>query len=353
MSRLIALTIVAAVLLVGQRTAAQQNLTGSVLSRYLEALRLEAGIPGMSAVVLQDGNIIWDGNFGYQDIETATPPTRFTPYGLGTLSQIFGGTLLLKACVDERVRSVAEPVTNWDPTFDEPETTLTHLLAHVQANGAYRYDPARFSRLTKIAEACDGASYQAQMTHDVIGRLALHDSVPGTALASPTPADVEELGLEVLEEWGDDLRRMATPYRVDLRGRPTRSEVPRTRADAANGVVMSAEDLAKFDDSLTSPNPVRYTFLQRETQRMAWIPPANHLPTGLGWFVQGYNGQAVVWQFGIVPDAYSSLIVKLPNRRLTFILLANSDGLSAPFALERGDVTASLFARLFLRLYVP
>jgi hypothetical protein len=74
------------------------------------------------------------------------------------------------------------------------------------------------------------------------------------------------------------------------------------------------------------------------------------LPTGLGWFVQGYNGQMLVWHFGLVKDAWSSLILKVPNRDLTFILLANSDGLSAPFALENGDVTSSAFAKLFLRM---
>ena len=37
---------------------------------------------------------------------------------------------------------------------------------------------------------------------------------------------------------------------------------------------------------------------------------------------------------------------------LTLILLANSDGLSAPFPLQEGDVNASLFARAFLRLFV-
>jgi len=45
--------------------------------------------------------------------------------------------------------------------------------------------------------------------------------------------------------------------------------------------------------------------------------------------------------------------VKTPNRGLTFIILANSDGLNAPFALESGDVTSSLFATLFLRFFVP
>ena len=86
---------------------------------------------------------------------------------------------------------------------------------------------------------------------------------------------------------------------------------------------------------------------------MAIGPVRGPLPTGLGWFVQGYNGQPIVWQFGSVEGAYSSLILKVPNRRLTFILLANSDGLSAPFSLSSGDVTNSTFARLFLRSFVP
>jgi hypothetical protein len=40
----------------------------------------------------------------------------------------------------------------------------------------------------------------------------------------------------------------------------------------------------------------------------------------------------------------------VPARRLTFILLANSDGLTSSFQLQAGDVTRSLFATLFLRL---
>src|SRR5262249_12378271 len=73
-------------------------------------------------------------------------------------------------------------------------------------------------------------------------------------------------------------------------------------------------------------------------------------PMGLGWFVQYYKGERVVWHFGNVPNAYSSLILKLPARNMTFILLANSDGLSSPFDLAQGDVTRSLFASLFLKL---
>jgi len=73
---------------------------------------------------------------------------------------------------------------------------------------------------------------------------------------------------------------------------------------------------------------------------------------GLGWFINNYRGERVVWHFGYVQNGYSSLILKVPSRGLTFIILANGDGLSAPFQLESGDVTRSLFATIFLRLAV-
>jgi hypothetical protein len=48
----------------------------------------------------------------------------------------------------------------------------------------------------------------------------------------------------------------------------------------------------------------------------------------------------------------SSIVVKVPSRNLTFILLANSDGLAKTAALETGDITTSLFVQLFLRFFL-
>ncbi len=76
------------------------------------------------------------------------------------------------------------------------------------------------------------------------------------------------------------------------------------------------------------------------------------MPSALGWFSQIYQGEQLVWQFGVVPDGYSALILKVPTRRLTLILLANSDGLTAPFSLQNGDVTSSLFVQPFLKLFL-
>jgi CubicO group peptidase (beta-lactamase class C family) len=118
---------------------------------------------------------------------------------------------------------------------------------------------------------------------------------------------------------------------------------------AATGVVSTVRDLARFDAALDSA-----LLLREDTLAAAWTNAVGRdrmLPTGLGWFVQKYTAETVVWQFGVMTGGYSSLILKLPAKRLTLVLLANSDGLCSTFDLSTGDVTKSLFALVFLRLF--
>jgi CubicO group peptidase (beta-lactamase class C family) len=116
---------------------------------------------------------------------------------------------------------------------------------------------------------------------------------------------------------------------------------------ASTGIVSTVRDLARYDEAFNVG-----LLLLPQTQALAWTQNAG-IPTGLGWFVQRYNGELVVWHFGFVKDAYSSLIVKVPERHLTMILLANSDGLGPQSMLTDGDITQSLFAKVFLRFAVP
>jgi CubicO group peptidase (beta-lactamase class C family) len=177
------------------------------------------------------------------------------------------------------------------------------------------------------------------------------NSVPGQALGTPTPEDVAMFEPARLARYGDILRQVAVPYRVISRRATRNNDVVPAKVDIAGGIVSSALDLAQFDSALDAGLLLAGdTRVQALSQAFAEGRP---LPTGLGWFVQAYNGEPIAWQFGVVDGAYSSLIIKVPNRRLTLILLANSDGLTAPFSLEAGDVTKSIFAKTFLRTFVP
>src|SRR5688572_31013907 len=116
---LLALAIVVAVAGFGQRTSAQ-GLTFSLFERYLESLRENAGVPGMSALVLQGGAEVWSTGFGRADIDSSARPTADTPYLIGGLSQTIGATLLLKKCVDESFATLNDPIADWVNGFSEP-----------------------------------------------------------------------------------------------------------------------------------------------------------------------------------------------------------------------------------------
>jgi hypothetical protein len=65
--------------------------------------------------------------------------------------------------------------------------------------------------------------------------------------------------------------------------------------------------------------------------------------------VSSYRGAAVDWLFDDTRGAFSALYVKVPSKRTSLILLANTDGLSRPFpALSEAGLESSEFARWFL-----
>src|SRR5438067_2518619 len=198
--------------------------------------------------------------------------------------------------------------------------------------------------LGRFAEYLEALRTQA----GIPGMAGMFDSVPGADVAQLT-APAERFTATELQRYGDVLRRLATPYTVDTRGRTPSSYVA-TTLTPASGLIATVHDLEQFDLGLKKGFIVRPDGLALE-----WTPPTDAngraLPHAYGWFVQQYNNEKIVWQFGVSDNASSSMILILPRRGLTLILLANSQGLARPFALSAGDVTVSPFARLFLSIF--
>jgi CubicO group peptidase (beta-lactamase class C family) len=345
-------------LVLGTGFAAAQNpalpvLPAPVFEYYLEALRLQAGIPGMSAAVMQEGQIVWERGFGFQNLETRQPATPDTPYLVGGLSQSIAAVVLLQ-CVEERRLQLDNPIREYGVTLPESGATIRQVLSHSSTSGtSYRYAPDRYAMLNPVAERCipGDALYRKIVAERILDRLAMIDSVPGADLRSRDAVPEGMFEPEDHERYERVLARLAMPYRLDRRNRPIRVELlPRDIMTGAGGLVTTVRDYARFDAALETD-----LLLLEETRNLAWTRGVGDdglpLPTGLGWFAQVYQGQPVVWQFGL-NEGYSSLVVKLPQRRLTFILLANSDRLASPFDLESGNVAPSLFATLFLRLFL-
>jgi len=149
----------------------------------------------------------------------------------------------------------------------------------------------------------------------------------------------------------DLARALAPPYHVDDGGNLVPSPPPPPQGDgAAGGVISTVGDLAKFDVALDAGNLVsaRSRELMMTPMRSA---SGAALPYGLGFFVQAYRGRKLVWHSGWWEKAYSAIYLKVPEEKLTLILLANSEGLWWDNPLDEALVEKSPFAAAFLEYF--
>jgi CubicO group peptidase (beta-lactamase class C family) len=349
-TRTIVLALAATAVLL-QQGAAAQNLALSLFERYLEPLRVQAGIPGLAVVIVQDGQVVWEKGLGYRDVEGLHPVYADTPFPIGELTQTMTAGLLLN-CAEIGATKLDEPIGNWVPAAESPGTTLRHLLTHAApgTTAGFRYAPGRFALLARPVEVCMKEPFRKVVAREVLDKFAMVDAVPGYDIAAVAPQLDEAFDEGAVHRYVSVLQRLAVPYKIDRRGRAARSQLPPAVVDGAHGIIASARDLAKFDHALDN-----FLLTRPVLQALSWTNAVQNgvvTPVGMGWFVQTYQGEKVVWQFGNTPDSFSSLILKVPGRKLSLILLANSDGLSAPYSLSDGDVTKSLFARTFLGLFL-
>jgi CubicO group peptidase (beta-lactamase class C family) len=340
---------VALCLSAAQAPARGQDLGFTFFGDYLESLRRQAGIPGLSAVIVGPYEVLWTRAYGHQDVERAVPARTDTPFHVDGLTQLLTSTLVLR-CVEEGRLSLADRAGQFVPGGPDADATLEQLLTHTAGapgSATFEYRPERLRPLERAIAVCNDASFRA-MIADLLERISMADSVPGVDVIARVDPEIQE---NDMPRYSAVLERLATPYSVDRSGRSSPSAHPFSTLHAGAGVVSTADDLAKFDLAIK-----RGVLLKAETLAAAWRPPVGAgrqpLPHGLGWFVQGYNGARVVWQYGLSDSASSSLVVTIVPRGLTLILTANSDGLAKPFALSAGDVTASPFGKVFLGTFV-
>jgi CubicO group peptidase (beta-lactamase class C family) len=196
-----------------------------------------------------------------------------------------------------------------------------------------------------VVEACTRTSFRQALRVEILDRLAMLESVPGQDLEGPSAPAAAGFDEGTLARYRSVIERLARPYTVNDGGAALADYPPRG-ISAAAGLISTVRDLARYSDAIDSGVLVR-----QEAQAVAWTPfvlaNSQRSQYGLGWFAQTTEAGHTVWHYGLWPT-FSSLLLKVPSRNITLILLANSEGLSARFPLADGDVTVSPFARAFI-----
>jgi len=324
----------------------------------LDALRHAADIPGLSVAVVKSQAIVLATGLGHADVEHRIPATAETPYNIASVAKPLSAVVALRL-VEEGVLDIDRPMADYSGWAEfctdfarqpsvfakglrcqPPVHTLRHLLSHTAAStppgSQFSYNPVLYSWASRPIMKAAGTPFSALVERHVFAPAGMRRSARIN----------RDLPLR------EDLARLlAPPHRVGTSGAIERAPAPPPQGDgAAGGVVTTVLDLARFDVALDQG------VLISAASRAAMMAPTRSgngeaLPYGLGWYVQEYQGHTLVWHSGWWEDAYSALYLKIPALDLTFIVLANSEGVWWGNPLDRAEVQRSQFAQAFLRAF--
>ena len=308
----------------------------------LDELRTKARIPGLSAAIVSEGSVAWTATLGQSDVEKAISVADTTAFHLASLTKPIAATILLQL-VDEGRLSLSQPVTDFGIQLFSPGIVrVKHLLSHTssgQPGTTYYYDGDRFSLLDSVITRTLGQSFAQAVQARIVQPLGLRHTAPNplspyVTVSGRTRAQIDS--------------NLARGYTFS--GGSNKLTTYPSNFSTAAGLTASVLDMAAFSIALDN-----HTLLSQEKLDLAWTPTVTSdgktTPYGLGWFATDYRGQRVIWHYGLW-TAISSLIIKVPSRALTFIVLANSDGLSAAYSLGAGRLDTSPWARAFLDAFV-
>ncbi len=348
--------------------AADDQSRIDTLDAFAKQFRSDKTMPSLSIAIARDGDILFTGNYGFQDHDAEEVTTAETSYLVASITKTFTAITLLGMEADGHI-SLEDDFTTfseWDrrcnwlvnsgiifggadlgdlkiPAIDCAATiSLEDVLSH-RVNGEpgadFIYNPIIFGRLSHYVEEKTGRPWREWMKQYVTepGNLS------GLSLGWRDPSG------------GAVLTNFAPPFEYveneagEVDYKP--SALPNTELNASSGVIASAAALARYGVALMDGKILSNDLLAR-----MWTPTlgagGTREPYGLGWYVEEINGRKVVWHGGWWPDAYAGMLILVPEEKLAFVALGNTDGLHWGNPLNGADITASPLAKTFMDLFV-
>jgi CubicO group peptidase (beta-lactamase class C family) len=323
--------------------------------RELEDLRQQLKIPGLSAAIVKDQELVWARGFGYADLENEEEATPDTPYRLASVTKPIAATLIMQL-VEEGQLDLDDPVSKYGVDLEsEGVIRVWHLLTHTSEGipgTRHSYNGGLYGRLGEVAESASGKSFADLLSERILEPLDMANSAPSypeCALAALTASP------ETSERYRNHARvnrELAKPYQLDPSYTIVAGVYPSGFSPAA-GLISTVVDLAKFDIALDQD-----VLLRQETKAQMFRPAfSTHedrtdLMYGLGWYAQQYGSTRLLWHSGRWAPSVSALYLKVPDENITFIILANTTYLTTPFPLGDGDVLYSTLAETFYKTFV-
>jgi CubicO group peptidase (beta-lactamase class C family) len=174
-----------------------------VFQESLDAVRRQYRIPGLSAAIVKNQQIIWEKGYGYADIANGIAAQPDTPYLIASLTKTFTSMLLMQ-CVERGSLTLDDPIRKYTTAIPESGVTVRHLFTHTSESKppgeSYRYNGNRFGALGAVVDSCQGTPFRLALTKSILDRLELLDTMPGKDTGNPSPALAATFSPEALAQ---------------------------------------------------------------------------------------------------------------------------------------------------------
>ena len=324
---------------------------------WLAAQRAYDHVPGLSAAIVHDQDLLWSGASGFADLQGQKPAQADTIYGICSISKLFTGIAVMqlrdqgKVGLDDPV-SASLPWFNLKQSFDgSPEITLRNLLTHASglpreadapywvgpdfpfptreqvremlggqatiypADRYHQYSNLGLSLVGEIVAEKSGQDYTAYVDQHVLGPLGMTDTSTGFPTDKREPRVATGYGYS-----GRDGARPPMP-RYDARGITPAAGFASTALDLARFASWQFRELNGKADDVLQANTLR------EMQRVQWMDWDWGTARGLAFGVYRIGNRTLVGHGGDCPGFNTRLYLD-PVSRYAVVTMANRNNVN-------------------------
>jgi len=326
---------------------------------WLDAMQKYDELPGISAIALEDQEVIWKGAFGEANPEEGLSMETNTICSVCSISKLFTSVAIMNLYEDEKLR-LDDEIQDILPEFDLEQQfelsgpiTIRNLLTHSSglprenafshwtdpslefptkeailesleqqetlypSSTYFQYSNLAMTLLGFVVEEITGESYEKYIEKHILTPLQLEDTRP----------DMPE------ELWGDQL---AVGYSFEtMEGEQLKVDMFKPNGvTPAAGFSSTVEDLADFaawqfrlyeaeEEEILKPSTIR------NMHNIHWMDSDFGTSWGLGFSVyKGPDGKKWVGHGGHCPG-YKTTLAMIPETKIAYSVMVNSSNANA------------------------
>ncbi|MCJ8013112.1 beta-lactamase family protein [Paenibacillus sp. KQZ6P-2] len=315
------------------------------INQFVEQQQSISKIPGISVVIVEKGQTVYQNSFGYADVKAKTPVTDKTLFELGSTSKAFTGLAILQL-EKEGLLKRSDDVRKYIPWLElkyngEPQTiTIDQLLHHTsgipsnsithipESNAENALELTVKTLLNQQLDRKPGSSFEyATINYDILGLVIEmvtkqpYDVYMKQHILEPIGMKDSFVGLHQVQS-----AEMASGYKIGFMKEQAYTP-PIYRGNIPAGYMISnTNDIAKWMN-LQLGNNLSHAIDKLLIQE-SHIPDQSVEPFdkntyyASGWGVQQKNDKPYIFHAGENPT-FTSYFIMQPDEQLGVAILAN------------------------------